>query len=607
MNIAYHELMNGSRFMIDPNKDVNEVCAIVLAGQAERLRDSRRRIAEELLPAGAADAVGGLRHPEGRQRLLHPDHDRLRWSGAGSRARRRPKRSAGARSIPACCPTPSSPTATRRSRFRCSASTPSARRTAAARARSSCTSATTLVASLTTRGQGGAREAAGRTDIRRSVPTQSDGRPWEHLSTELGTARRTAVAAAAHLRRRERARPASSRTCGGGCDWDVLFVLEDDDLRRAPDVKHYQLAQQLRRTLVTLDRDYLDDRAFPPDGRQRRARDPGAERARAVRAARPDRSRASFHAGRTMRRRRAVAAAARGPEAARAHRLGAMTEGNGNEVKDMEDAGRRAARFVVLAVAVDDDGARPRARGGCAWRADRRRRRVRGARAGCEPRLARLRRSVSRRMRRNRRHRRRRCTRLPARYVGPFVQTGAMRVGDGGGGRRSVGRRRARRCRTSCSLPSAEHATAGILRDGAPVTGAQPARAGRRVARAQSGRARGLSEDRLSRGGSRRGGHRPPSVWRIKAGDRSRVQDTVERRSGARSRVEHVLDAARDGDGVSISVMRDTAKYLGMAAANLVADRRSRDARPRRHHGVGRRSAARAGARRDRAPAAARR
>src|SRR6195256_90771 len=33
MNIAYHEVMNGSRFMIDPNKDVNEVCAIVLAGK----------------------------------------------------------------------------------------------------------------------------------------------------------------------------------------------------------------------------------------------------------------------------------------------------------------------------------------------------------------------------------------------------------------------------------------------------------------------------------------------------------------------------------------------------------------------------------------------
>ena len=33
MNVAYHELMNGSRFMIDPNKDVNEICAMVLAGE----------------------------------------------------------------------------------------------------------------------------------------------------------------------------------------------------------------------------------------------------------------------------------------------------------------------------------------------------------------------------------------------------------------------------------------------------------------------------------------------------------------------------------------------------------------------------------------------
>jgi deoxyhypusine synthase len=32
MNIAYHELINGSSLMIDPNRDVNEVCAIILAG-----------------------------------------------------------------------------------------------------------------------------------------------------------------------------------------------------------------------------------------------------------------------------------------------------------------------------------------------------------------------------------------------------------------------------------------------------------------------------------------------------------------------------------------------------------------------------------------------
>jgi predicted nuclease of predicted toxin-antitoxin system len=47
--------------------------------------------------------------------------------------------------------------------------------------------------------------------------------------------------------------------------WDVLFVIEHDDLRRARDGEHYRLARQLRRTLITLDRDYLDDKAFPPD------------------------------------------------------------------------------------------------------------------------------------------------------------------------------------------------------------------------------------------------------------------------------------------------------------------------------------------------------
>lgn len=46
--------------------------------------------------------------------------------------------------------------------------------------------------------------------------------------------------------------------------WDVLFVMDHPDLRRARDTEHYRLARQLRRTLVTLDRDYLDDRKFPP-------------------------------------------------------------------------------------------------------------------------------------------------------------------------------------------------------------------------------------------------------------------------------------------------------------------------------------------------------
>lgn len=46
--------------------------------------------------------------------------------------------------------------------------------------------------------------------------------------------------------------------------WDVFFVVEHNDLRRAPDTEHFRLARQMNRTLLTLDRDYFDDRRFPP-------------------------------------------------------------------------------------------------------------------------------------------------------------------------------------------------------------------------------------------------------------------------------------------------------------------------------------------------------
>ena len=59
--------------------------------------------------------------------------------------------------------------------------------------------------------------------------------------------------------------PAGLVTCmRGTLGWDVLFVIEHADLRRARDIEHFRLARQLRRTLVTLDRDYLDDKDFPP-------------------------------------------------------------------------------------------------------------------------------------------------------------------------------------------------------------------------------------------------------------------------------------------------------------------------------------------------------
>jgi len=116
----------------------------------------------------------------------------------------------------------------------------------------------------------------------------------------------------------------------------------------------------------------------------------------------------------------------------------------------------------------------------------------------------------------------------------------------------------------------AEHATAGIIRDGRPVTGAH----GRAPAIGW------LSLNPVEREDYRRAGCLEAEVaavgivrrliWRIKAGDGSRVQDMANGDLAAIT-VDLVLDAARNDDGVSISVMRDTAKYLGMAAANLVA------------------------------------
>jgi glucokinase len=58
--------------------------------------------------------------------------------------------------------------------------------------------------------------------------------------------------------------------------------------------------------------------------------------------------------------------------------------------------------------------------------------------------------------------------------------------------------------------------------------------------------------------------------WRIQAGDTSRVLDAA---GGSLDAItgQHVFDGARGGDGVAISVVRDTAKYIGMAVATLAA------------------------------------
>jgi len=56
-------------------------------------------------------------------------------------------------------------------------------------------------------------------------------------------------------------------------------------------------------------------------------------------------------------------------------------------------------------------------------------------------------------------------------------------------------------------------------------------------------------------------------AWRVQAGDESIV---VERAGGLHAiAANHVFEGARESDGVALSVVRDTARYIAMAAANL--------------------------------------
>jgi len=157
---------------------------------------------------------------------------------------------------------------------------------------------------------------------------------------------------------------------------------------------------------------------------------------------------------------------------------------------------------------------------------------------------------------------------LKPRYSGPFAQVGATPTGTAAavaeawvGAARGVG--------DVVFFAVAEHAIAGMVRGGAPVLGV-----GRRAAsiawlalnpvEREDYRKIGCLEAEVAAAGIVR-----RLIWRIKAGDRSQVADAVGGDFSGIT-VDHVLDAARTGDGVSISVVRDTAKYLGMAAANLV-------------------------------------
>lgn len=111
---------------------------------------------------------------------------------------------------------------------------------------------------------------------------------------------------------------------------------------------------------------------------------------------------------------------------------------------------------------------------------------------------------------------------------------------------------------------------AGVMLDGRPWTGAHD-RAGAAawlavnpVERQDYRKLGSLAAEISTRGIARR------LSWRVQAGDESRV---LEAAGGSLDAIteRHVFDGARTGDGVAISVVRDTAKYIGMAVATFAA------------------------------------
>jgi glucokinase len=115
---------------------------------------------------------------------------------------------------------------------------------------------------------------------------------------------------------------------------------------------------------------------------------------------------------------------------------------------------------------------------------------------------------------------------------------------------------------------AAEHVSAGILLHGLPWHGAHGFAtsvawlAMNPVERDDYRRFGGLEAEIATAGIVRR------FVWRIKSGDESAVADRVQS-DFSRISADDILQGSRSGDGVSISVVRDTAKYIGMAVANL--------------------------------------
>ena len=270
MNIAYHELINRSTLQVDPNKDVNEVCAIIRAAEKNGCVILGGGSPKNFYLQGQPtlwEVYGILKG--GNDYFIQITTDSVVWGGlsgatpaeAVSWGKVNPERAAGHRGrllrfddrVPAVL----------RIRGRPQERPPHAQGSAGAARRSWSPISSAKRASRSRRSRRSESE----------IRTTEIMKPNGHTVVGARAGRRSRCRSAARLRRRQRARTASWRSCASTLKWDVLFVMDHPDLRRARDIEHYRLARQLRRTLDHA-RSRLSRRSPVPAGsRDRRAGD----------------------------------------------------------------------------------------------------------------------------------------------------------------------------------------------------------------------------------------------------------------------------------------------------------------------------------------------
>ena len=247
MNVAWHELMNDSRLMIDPNLDVNEVCAIILAGKKNGCVILGGGSPKNFYLQGQPTLWEVYGIPKGgNEFFIQITTDQVVWGGLSGAT---PSEAVSWGKVnPGVLPDTVVAYCDSTIAFPLFCEYAVGSKNGTRKRKELYHQREALVAELKRQGRSRAREAREdaleipSTSKRRKPKTWARSRPSCGRSPRIWRPRRASTST-------RTCRPASSRSCATSFGWDVLFVLEHDDLRRAPDIEHFRRARELGRTL----------------------------------------------------------------------------------------------------------------------------------------------------------------------------------------------------------------------------------------------------------------------------------------------------------------------------------------------------------------------